>query len=115
MPSPNPHCFSTFKASTSLSRSYTYLPRRTYISTPLRLAQSPRPDHSKQAVSSNYKAPPVPKPRGQSSPLRVWPFILIFATGTYLYVQIVNQRKGSAPPSNESWRTLTGGSKDQIR
>jgi len=37
----------------------------------------------------------------------VWPFVFIFGAGTWLYIQIVNQRKGTAPPSNSSWRTLT--------
>lgn len=47
----------------------------------------------------------TPRPRNpQYAPLRIWPFALIFAGGTFLFVQIVKQRQGTAPPSNTSSR-----------
>ncbi|KAK3044615.1 hypothetical protein LTS18_000806 [Coniosporium uncinatum] len=59
-------------------------------------------------ISTNYAKPPAPKPRGQSSPLRVWPFVLIFATGTVLFLQIVKQRQGLAPAPTNAPSQLSG-------
>ncbi|KAK5069055.1 bifunctional uridylate/adenylate kinase, partial [Cryomyces antarcticus] len=67
---------------------------RTFATTARFLEDSkpPQTPQSNPKISANYQAPPAPRPRGQSSPLRVWPFIAIFATGTFLFSQIVKQR-----------------------
>ncbi|GME45189.1 hypothetical protein GTA08_BOTSDO03072 [Neofusicoccum parvum] len=50
---------------------------------------------------------PTPRPRNpQYAPIRIWPFALIFVGGTFLFIQIVKQRQGTAPPSNTSSRPL---------
>ncbi|KAF4309411.1 hypothetical protein GTA08_BOTSDO03072 [Botryosphaeria dothidea] len=51
------------------------------------------------------KQPPRPR-NPQYSPIRVWPFVLIFAGGTFLFTQVVKQRQGTGSPSNTSSRPL---------
>lgn len=47
-----------------------------------------------KAVSSNYKQPPVPKPRGRNDQLPVYPLIAIFILGSVAFVQIAKSRAG---------------------
>ena len=44
----------------------------------------------------------TPKPSQQKSPLKVWPFVLIFVTGSFLFSQIVKQRAGTYDPKRHS-------------
>ncbi|KAJ9645282.1 bifunctional uridylate/adenylate kinase [Coniosporium tulheliwenetii] len=51
-----------------------------------------------QGPAKGELQPPTPKPRGSNSPLRIWPFVAIFATGTFLFTRIVKQRQGQGTP-----------------
>ena len=45
--------------------------------------------------------PPHTTSPPSKSPLKVWPFVLIFATGTFLFKKIVDQRKGEYDAANK--------------
>ncbi|KAF2842651.1 hypothetical protein M501DRAFT_1012053 [Patellaria atrata CBS 101060] len=52
-----------------------------------------------KAVTSNHNPSPTLQQHRSpnSSPLKVWPFVAIFAIGSYLFTQIVKSRQGTAP------------------
>jgi hypothetical protein len=86
------------------SHRYTsFLLDRSY-STHLRLVST---SARKLDAPKNKAAPTVPSaPRAKippsQSPIRIWPLVLIFAGGTYLFTQLVKSRRGTAPPSKDN-------------
>jgi hypothetical protein len=56
--------------------------------------EAPR-THLPPADHKPYNPPVTTSPRRPKSPLKVWPFVAIFATGTFLFYRIVEQRKGT--------------------
>jgi hypothetical protein len=54
-----------------------------------------------KAASAAPSARRAKNPPGQS-PIRIWPLVLIFAGGTYLFTQLVKSRRGTAPPSKDN-------------
>ncbi|KAF2797798.1 hypothetical protein K505DRAFT_358095 [Melanomma pulvis-pyrius CBS 109.77] len=65
------------------------LPRQFSTSAPLasRLRQPGEPTGPNEPPTHTTSPP-------SKSPLKVWPILFIFATGTYLFTKIVEQRKG---------------------
>ncbi|EON66698.1 hypothetical protein W97_05944 [Coniosporium apollinis CBS 100218] len=90
----------------ALSRLPRPLPRSTTSSFPLLRFRNPPASRSytttqflrTQGPAKGELQPPIPKPRGSTSPLRIWPFVAIFATGTFLFTRIVKQRQGQGSP-----------------
>ncbi|PSN65377.1 hypothetical protein BS50DRAFT_497802 [Corynespora cassiicola Philippines] len=72
--------------------------------TPAFARVSARPFSSSSALASRLRQPGEPTGPNEppshtnsspsKSPLKVWPFVLIFATGSFLFKKIVDQRKG---------------------
>ena len=48
---------------------------------------------------TNSEAPkPNPKPKRESSPIQLWPFLAILLGGTFLFNQLLKTRAGTQPP-----------------
>ncbi|GAB7359413.1 hypothetical protein MBLNU230_g6062t1 [Neophaeotheca triangularis] len=74
----------------------------------------PRPaDPAKETkVTSNYNAPPVPKPRGHSDRLPIFPLVAIFCLGSASFYFLTKARSGQGQshyvlpdhaPSKDQW------------
>lgn len=53
-----------------------------------------RQEAQKTKISSNYRAPPAPKSRGNNSQLPVLPLIAIFALGSVSFYYLAKSRQG---------------------
>ncbi|KAF1987717.1 hypothetical protein K402DRAFT_420078 [Aulographum hederae CBS 113979] len=70
--------------------------------------QGPSQQQTQNKIASLNRAP-TPRPRSpNSSPLKVWPFILIFVTGTGLFYGIIKQREGVATVPKNAPTQLSG-------
>ena len=73
------------------------------LSTTPKLFNQP-PKEPLAAVANKHTAPPTAQPHRQPNQLRVWPFVLIFVSGSLLFVQIVKSRAGTGQPASGSYR-----------
>lgn len=104
---------SCLRLNTSLSRS-TLLksPSARTLTTSRRLLEDPA---KTTKVTSNHKAPPVPRSRATNSQLPIAPLVAIFLVGSGAFYYIVKSREGQgrpgghqptperAPDSKEQW------------
>src|SRR5579871_5965761 len=68
------------------------------VSTSVRKLDAPKNNKAAPVFPSAPRAKNPPK----QSPIRIWPLVLIFAGGTYLFTQLVKSRRGTAPPSKDN-------------
>lgn len=79
-----------------IARRPPFTPFKSHLSVSRRRFSSLTSLHSKQQqqVSGVVQPPPQARVPKTKSPLKIWPFVLILAGGSYAFVSIVKQREG---------------------